>query len=78
MEQEVLELKDEIEYLTKRIEILENNEKKRKAFFYVKLLVKILMLGVFVFSVWRGYEYLSQEIPRILEEKIKEINPLKN
>ena len=74
---EELELKEQIEYLTKRIEILEHIEKKRKAFFYVKLLFKIIMLGLFVYSMWRGYEYLSKEIPRVLEEKLREVIPNK-
>ena len=77
MEDEVLELKEEIDFLSQRIEILEKNEKKRQAFFYVKILIKIVLLLAVVYGLWRGYEYIVNEIPKIMEEKINEINPIK-
>ena len=73
MEEEIMELKDEINILSQRIEILEKNEKKRQAFFYVKILIRVILILLSAYGIWRGYEYLSKEIPSILEEKIKEI-----
>ncbi len=77
MEKELDDLRDEIEYLTKRIEVLESAENKRKAGFYIKILFKVLLIGVFAFGVWRGYDYVVNEMPTIIEEKVKELNPLK-
>lgn len=77
MENEVIELREEIELLTERIAVLEKNESKRKAFAYTKILVRIIMLLLFFYGVWKGYEYVVNEIPKLMEEKIKEINPIK-
>ena len=77
MEKEILELKQEIEVLEKKVEILESRENRRRAFSYIKILVKVLLIGAFAFAAWRGYEYVSKEIPNIMEEKIKELNPLR-
>ena len=77
MEQEISELKEEISLLTKKVEILENNEKKRKAFGYVKILIKIILTLAIIYGVYRGYEYVVKEIPNIMEEKIKDLNPFR-
>ncbi len=77
MEEEINELHDEILYLTKRIESLESAEKRRKAGIYIKILIKVILIGLFVYGIWRGYDYVVHEIPNIMEEKIKELNPLK-
>lgn len=77
MENDVLDLQDEIELLQRRIEILENKEKTRKAFFYFKLLIKIIFILATIYGIWYGYNYVVNEIPHIMEEKIKELNPLK-
>ena len=77
MEEEIIELKEEIELLTERINILEKTESRRKAFAYTKILVRVIMLLLFAYGVWRGYEYVVNEIPQLMEEKIKEINPIK-
>lgn len=77
MENEVLELRKEIEILTKRIEILEGKENKRKAFVYTKMLVRIILILLIIYGVWTGYQYLVNEIPKIMEDKINEINTKK-
>ena len=77
MEEELNDLQEEIDYLTKRIETLESAENRRKAGFYIKLLVKVVLVVLFAYGLWRGYDYVVHEIPNIMEEKIKELNPLK-
>lgn len=74
MENEVLELKEEIEFLTRRIEILESKDNKRRAFSYLRLLVKIILILVSIYGIWIGYKYVVNEIPKIMDDKIKEIN----
>ena len=78
MEEEIIELKEEIDMLTERIQVLEKKENKRKALIYGKILVKIILLLVTAYGIWQGYEYVVKELPKIMDEKIKEINPIKN
>lgn len=77
MEEEILELKEEINLLTRKVEILEKKENNRKAFGYLKILIKIILVGALSFGVYWGYKYLINELPNIIEEKIKDLNPLK-
>lgn len=77
MNDELLELKNEIEILNQRISVLEKVESRRKAMFYLKTLVKIILIGAIIFGIWRGYEYVVHEIPNLMEEKINELNPFK-
>lgn len=77
MEEEIRELRQEISILNKKVEILEHKESKRRAYFYLRLLFKIILILALAYGVWRGYEYVSKELPNIMEEKIKELNPLK-
>lgn len=77
MEAEIRELKQEINILNKKVELLEKKENNRRAYFYLRLLFKIILILAVAYGVWRGYDYVVKEIPNIMEEKIKEINPLK-
>lgn len=77
MSEDVLELQNEIDTLNKRIEILEKRENRRRSCGYIKLIIKILMIGAIIFGIWRGYEYITHEIPNIMEDKINSLNPFK-
>ena len=77
MSEDVLELQQEIDTLNKRISVLEKKENRRKSLSYLKLIIKILLIGAIIFGIWRGYEYVVHEIPNMMEEKIKDINPFK-
>ncbi len=77
MEKEIDSLREEVNLLTKKVEILESKENKRRALGYVKVLVKIIMILAVIYGVYRGYEYVVKEIPQIMEEKIKELNPFR-
>lgn len=72
MEEEILELKEEINLLTKKVEILEKKDNHRKAFTYIKILVKILLIGALAYGVYRGYEYVVKELPNIIVDKVKD------
>ncbi len=78
MEDKIDELMEEIDILSRKVEILEKKENNRKAFSYVRLLVKIIVILLSAYGIWRGYEYIVNETPKIIEEKIREINPLNN
>lgn len=75
--EELEELKEQVGLLTKKVEILEKKENKRKALIYAKILIKVIVILSIVYGCYRGYDYVVNEIPHIMEEKIKELNPLK-
>ena len=77
MNEELTELQNEIDLLNRRIGVLEKKESRRQSLGYLKLIIKILLIGAIVFGIWKGYEYIVHEIPNMMEEKIKSINPFK-
>lgn len=77
MEEEILELREQINILTEKVEILEKKENHRKAYNYLKILIKVILVGALAFGVYWGYRYVVDELPNVIEEKIKDLNPLK-
>ncbi len=77
MERDILKLQDEVSLLKKKISILERRENRRKAFGYAKIIVKILLTGLFLFGIWKGYEYVRYGIPKLIENEINDLNPFK-
>ena len=77
MDDDVLELQNEVEVLTKRIEVLEKRENRRRSLSYIKIAIKIILVLAIIFGIWRGYEYVVHEVPNMMEEKIKSINPFR-
>ena len=77
MELEIEELKEEVELLSKKVEILEKKENYRKAYSYTKVIIKIVLIGLFAYGAYLGYEYITKELPNVIEEKIKDLNPLR-
>lgn len=77
MDNEVLELKNEIELLNERISVLEKRDNRRRSLSYIKIIIKIVLIGAIIFGIWRGYEYVVHEIPNMMEEKIKDLNPFR-
>ena len=77
MSDEVMELKDEIELLNERISVLEKRDNRRRSLSYIKIIIKIVLIGAIIFGIWRGYEYVVHEIPNMMEEKIKDLNPFR-
>ena len=77
MDSELMELREEVELLTRKVEILEKKENHRKAYAYIKILAKILLTLAIAYGVYRGYQYIVDELPNIIEEKIKDLNPLR-
>ena len=71
------ELEDEIEYLKKRVSILEKKDNRRTSFKYLKIIIKILFYGLIIFGIWKGYDYVVNGLPNMINDKIREINPFK-
>ena len=78
MNEEIERLEEEIELLQKRVNILENSENRRKAAKYISIIFKILMILLMCFGIWKGYDYIVNEIPNMMEEKIKSLNPFRS
>ena len=77
MEKEIEKLEQEVILLKKKISILEAKENKRQAFKYLKIFVKLALTIVLLFGIWKGYNYVVNELPNIMEEKINDLNPIK-
>lgn len=77
MEKEIEKLEQEVTLLKKKISILEAKENKRQAFKYLKIFVKLALTIVLLFGIWKGYNYVVNELPNIMEEKINDLNPIK-
>ncbi len=77
MSEEVMELREEIDVLKERINVLEKQERNRKTLNYVKLGIRLIIFLAAIYGALKGYEYLSKEVPQLINDKIKEINPSK-
>ena len=77
MNSEIEVLREEVNLLARKVEILEKKENHRKAYAYLKVLVKVILIAALSYGVYWGYKYAVKEIPNIIEEKIKDLNPLK-
>ncbi len=77
MEKDIEKLEEEVLLLKKRISILEGKENRRKAFGYIKWIVKILSILLILFGIWKAYDYVSNDVPKFIEDKISSINPFK-
>ena len=74
MERELEELKEEVSLLTKKVEILEKKENRRKAATYVKILFKVILIIAVIYGAYWGYNYVSKELPNIIVEKVKDMS----
>lgn len=72
MEGQIQELKREIDLLNAKVESLENKEKKRKTLSYVRLLLKVAIILFSIYGLFWSYNYLVEEVPKILQEKVKD------
>lgn len=77
MEKDIEKLEEEVLLLKKRISILEGKENRRKAWGYFKIIVKIVIVLLIVFGIWKAYDYVSNDVPKLIEDKVRSINPFK-
>ena len=75
--EDIEKLEKEIILLKKRISALEGKENRRKAFGYVKAIVKIVIILLIAFGIWKGYDYVVNGIPKLIENKVSDLNPFK-
>ena len=73
MEQELDELREEVKLLTKKVGILEKKENNRKALGYLKILFKVIMIIVVIYGAYRAYNYVVNDLPNDIVEKVKDL-----
>ena len=56
---------------------MEGKENRRKAWGYFKIIVKIVIVLLIVFGIWKAYDYVSNDVPKLIEDKVRSINPFK-
>lgn len=77
MENNIEELQSEIEKLSKRVAELEKSHRRQKAYKYLKLLIKLVIIGAIVFGIWKAYDYIKTDLPNKIEEKVKSLIPFR-
>ncbi len=70
--EELNELQEQVKILEDRVYVLERQEATRKVKSWVKLLFKVLILVAVVVGAFFAYNYVVDELPKIIENKIKE------
>ena len=76
MNNELEELKVKVNDLETRIIKLEKIEKRRKIMGTIKLIISIIITILLVISSIYFYNFITKEMPKRLNEKMKEVNPL--
>ena len=71
--EEIQELRKEVELLTKKVEVLEKKENQRKAMSYLKILFKVIAIAAIIYGVYRGYDYVVNELPNVIVDKVKNV-----
>ena len=69
-----MNLEEKINELEDRIKVLEKKEKQRKTNKIVKVVVEILLLGVFIYFSYKAYVYIKPYVKQIGDSKeLKEL-----
>lgn len=81
--EELNELQEQVKILEDRVYVLERQEATRKVKNWIKLLFKVLILVAVVIGSFLAYNYVVDELPKLIENKIKEtgneaVNKVKN
>ena len=69
---ELDELQEQVKELEERVYKLEKHEAARKVKSGIKLLISLLMIGAVVFGIFYAYNYITNELPKMIENEVKE------
>ncbi len=61
------EYKERIEELEERVEYLEKKEGKRKTWNIIKLCIRLAIIGLLAYAIWRVYDYTKNVVEPINE-----------
>ncbi len=73
MDSKIQDLEEEIMLLKKRVSILEGKENRRKAFNYFKIIIKIALFLLFLFGIWKSYDYIVNEVPKLIKNEVNNL-----
>ena len=71
---ELAELKNQMAIMNEKLTVFEKMEKRRKIMSVVKVVFRLIIILASVYFGIKGYEYLKDELPNIINEKIKDID----
>ena len=69
---EIDELQEQVRLLEDRIYVLERKEASRKVRGWISVLIKLLIFIALVFGVFYAYNYITKELPKLVENEVKE------
>lgn len=72
------ELKQRIEELEDRVDELEDKEHKRKIFRIIKLCIKLAILGLIIFGIYRVYSFVNDTYIKPLNNIIEDSEEIKD
>lgn len=72
------ELKQRIQELEDRVDELEDKEHKRKIFRIIKLCIKLAILGLIFFGIYRLYSFVNDTYIKPLNNIIEDSEEIKN
>jgi len=70
--EELNELQEQVKILEERVYVLERQEATRKVKNWIKILFKVLILVAVVIGSFLAYNFVVDELPKLIENKIKE------
>ena len=73
MEDRIKELEDEIDSLEERLARLEKVDAKRRVLKLFKSIIVFLLLITIGYGIYRGYNYVKNELPKVIDEKVNDL-----
>ena len=70
--EELNELQEQVKILEERVYVLERQEATRRVKNWIKILFKVLILVAVVIGSFLAYNFVVDELPKLIENKIKE------
>ena len=69
---ELDELQEQVKLLEDRVYTLERRDAARRARGWLSILIKLLIIIALVFGAFYAYNYITNELPRMIENEVKE------
>ena len=69
---ELEELQEQVKLLEDRVYTLERRDASRRARGWLSILIKLLLFIALVFGAFYAYNYITNELPTMIENEVKE------
>ena len=74
---ELEELQEQVKILEDRVYALEKHESTRRIGKLIKTLISIFIVIGIGYGIIKAYDYVTNELPKVIDEKVKEIDVTK-